>query len=344
MTAAAIEDAEALATLTKKQPQTAQEKADAGLSRRGNAGLQKDVEQARRIYDPVVEKEWGLKYRNFSSDHMRRAYRTYAEARHDPFNKSPAWLMSIIRKIGKDMQSQGITAQQEFAKLDISGDGLLERAEVRRLLLSVVPDLGDLELAAIFEVLDEDHSGEVSLEELTHLFFGKNGTGSKWTSKPLPGARSPRPGDTDQAAQDAAGGQHRTPVHRVKRIPPAQVEGWDHLHRDPKHKMESELLKERDNGMFKRIGGTLCLSPRMHSQMPASVAKYENFGGGGDTAKFHRQQWRKSVRDGEKGGSAASEIPSIPDPGGMDIKPGYHIELARLCPQYAMTSARRSAR
>merc|ERR1719157_405223 len=107
------------------KPTTSVSVEDKALQRRGK-GLMQDAQDARRIYDPVLEKEWGLKYRNHSSSHMRTAYKTYAEARHDPFNKRPDWTDQIIRKLAMEFAAQGITPEQEFTRLDVSRDGTLE--------------------------------------------------------------------------------------------------------------------------------------------------------------------------------------------------------------------------
>jgi hypothetical protein len=207
---------------------------DTALARRANAGLRKDLQQLQRIYDPEQETEWGLKYRNFSSDHMRRAYKTYAEARHDPFNKCPGWTQAVIRKIAKSMADIGISPEDEFAKLDVSGDGVLDRAEVRSMFMDFVPDLSDTEIIAVFDSIDHADKELVSLQELTQLFWGRpTGSGQHVTkgvmeARPLQTTAS-QMSDAEYSATHGTGGNHRTPVHRVKRIPPAQVEGWEHL-------------------------------------------------------------------------------------------------------------------
>lgn len=318
---------------------------DASFNRRGNAGLRKDLEQARRIYNPEEEKEWGLKYRNFSSDHMRRAYKVYAEARHDPFNKSPGWSQAVIKKISKKFLDIGVSPEEEFNKLDVSGDGVLNRAEVRNMFLDVLPELGDVEITAVFELLDVDHDDEISLTELTKLFWGKrSGSGGHWTKMDAM-KRTEQGSEKSKSSNQSANvnnpaEHHRTPVHRVKRIPPAQVEGWDHLQRGPEYKQEADLLKDRDTTMFKRLGAQLSLSPR---QTNMDQSKYSNFGGGADTDRFRKNQFRKDEMSQVGAVSTISMAPSsVPDPGGLDIKPGYHIELTRVCPHYASSTVRKS--
>lgn len=317
------------------KPTTSVSVEDKALQRRGK-GLIQDVQDARRIYDPVLEKEWGLKYRNHSSSHMRTAYKTYAEARHDPFNKRPDWTDQIIRRIAREFTAQGITAEEEFARLDVTHDGTLERAEVRRMFLKALPSLGELELAAIFETLDEDRSNEISCEELTHMFWKKGARIAKSSPAASPAS------DGSNAETDGVQ-EHRTPVHRVKRIPPAQVEGWDHLQGKNQFNREADLLKHRELEMFKRIGTDLCLSPRKVAHVPGQCPKYQQFGGGSDTNRFREHQWRKDV--GVVGGTSSDAIAStVPDPGGLACKPGYHIELAKHSPHLASPDKRRAMR
>lgn len=312
----------------------AEAKNQRGLERRGNAGLRKEIQEARRIYDPAVEKEWGLKYRNFSSDHMRRAYKVFAEAQHDPFNKVPNWAMVVVKNVGRKFIEQGITPEQEFAKIDITGDGVLDRAEVRRMLMTVVPGLGDQEIATVIDVLDEDKSNLITLDELTRVMFGRKPKKEKKGQDKASARGSSSQKSASDDIEDAIGPVHlhRTPVHRVTRHPPATIEGWDHLRKDPQFKEERELLKEKDKAMFKRIGKDLCLSPRPMTNVPGSTPKYTNFGGGGDTNRFRGYQWRKDLLS--SGSFEELAASSVPDPGGLDIKPGYHITLAEKCPHF----------
>lgn len=316
------------------------------LAHRGNAGLRKDIKEAGRIYDPAVDKEWKLKYRNFSSYHMRRAVKVFQEARHDPFNKSPEWGREVVRRVGRHFIALGITPEDEYAKLDVSHDGSLERAEVRRMLMEVMPDIGDMEIAAIFEIVDKDHSNDISLEELTSVIWGsvpgwlptaekeKRDRGTGGTASTGSDQYTPR------GNEDGTG--HRTPAYRVQRHPPAQIEGWDHLQQNPKFKREADLLQARENSMFRRCGADLCLSPRPAQELPGTYNKYDHFGGGHDTNRFQKKAWRSHVNQQSEVGSSVAEIQSsiIPDPGGLDIRPGYHIQLTQMAPHLAPSPRR----
>jgi len=333
---------------------------DTSFNRRGNQALRRDVQEARRIYDPEVEMEWGLKYRNFSGDHMRGAYKVYAEARHDPFNKAPTWIDSVMKKGMKSFAEQGVTVQEEFTRRDQSGNGLLERQEVRRMMLELVPTIGDMEVQAIFDHLDANHDNEVSLNELAKLFVVKpsrSSVGNRSSRGNASGSnRKLKSGDVSVGAVPPSTGQsvvsdvdsghhHRSPVHRVKRFPPSQIDGYDHLFENAKFKQEADLLQHRDSAMFQRIGAELCLSPRKHADPIGSSQKYSNFGGGADSGRFHLQHWRNNRNKCNQDTNASSTIQStagttIPDPGGIDIKPGYHIELERLAPHLVPLSTR----
>merc|ERR1711879_75988 len=97
-----------------------------------------------------------------------------------------------------------------------------------------VPDLGDLEMGAVFEILDSDHNNQISTDEVANAFFARH---------------SPRANRVDSNAATASSGfdnkglQYRTPVHRVGRLPPARVEGWDHLNPAPKFNHEVDVMK-----------------------------------------------------------------------------------------------------
>jgi len=328
----------------KEKESALRDQEDEALAHRGNAGLRKDIKEAQRIYDPEVDKEWKLKYRNFSSYHMRRAVKVFQEARHDPFNKSPEWGREVVKRVGRHFIAQGISPEAEYAKLDVSHDGSLERAEVRRMLMEVMPDIGDMEIAAIFEIVDKDHSNDISLEELTSVIWGsvpgwnpsaEKDRKEKSSSAGTSSTQTPR-------GNEEGGTGHRTPAYRVQRHPPAQIEGWDHLQKDPKFKREADLLQAREHNMFRRIGADLCLSPRPAQELPGTYNKYDHFGGGSDVSRFQKKAWRSHVNHQSECGSSVAEIQSsiIPDPGGPDLKPGYHIQLAQMAPHLAPSPRR----
>lgn len=320
--------------------------------RRRDKKMVTEMQEANRIFNPEQEQQWGLRYRNFSGEHMRNAYRVFAEARHDPFNKDPSWYVSVMRQIAKKLKQRGISDPVTlFRMADLNRDGVLERGEVRKMLMKVIPDLGDMEMMAVFEVLDANHDNEISGDEVAVALFGKRASlrpdvpcsSPRVESKsPRVESRLPLGGSTlDQGSGIASGGdrseissgsvrdmamKYRTPVHRVVRMPPARLEGWDHLHHTPRFNNESEVMKAKQNDMLKRIGEQIS-SPRVD---PARTYRY--FGGGCDVKRFHVQRWRR-----EKEG-CSEIVSSIPDPGGCDIKPGFHVALRAARPELATFS------
>mmetsp|Transcript_120751 Transcript_120751/g.225720 ORF Transcript_120751/g.225720 Transcript_120751/m.225720 type:complete len:381 (-) Transcript_120751:44-1186(-) len=317
--------------------------AEAALNRRGNEQLRNDVKDANRLFDPAVQKRWTEKYRNFSSNHMKVAYQTYAKARHDPFNKDPSWVKKILAKIGSEMSNKGITPGSLFKEMDVTQDGRLDRPEVRRFLLRMKPDLSDSELAAVFNVMDPDQSNEIEREELEQVF--KDVSGFRRSAR---SSKSASASNTPQQTPRGSSTRWRNPIHRIKRFPPAVIEGHDHLEGSTRITGDLEVVSREQAELFKRLGRDLC-SPRGQEragkpppELHHMAQTHSYFGGGGDVGRFQRIHWNRAKAHG---GDYACPAP-IPDPG-PDARPGYHILLAQAAPSVeslAMAATPRSVR
>jgi hypothetical protein len=272
--------------------------AEAALERRGNAQARKQLEDQSRIYCMVEQKHWEHKYKFFSARHMERSYRLFTRARHDPFNKDPSWGKSIIHRLANACAAKSIKPESLFSGVDITGDGKLNRAEMKRIVCNVLPQLSDEELTAIFDVIDEDHSGEINVHEFCDVL---------------------RRGKDFKVAEDTAH-RWRNPIHRMKRFAPAQVEGWDHLEGDVKFKQCDKLCASMQSEMQSRLGETLVQSARGQKSVVAARPKYNCFNGGGDGDRFRWQQFAK-----DRAIDPARLTPRITDPGPFP-RPGWMYE------------------
>lgn len=275
---------------------------DLALHRRGNAAIRADVEDAARLFDPAQEKSWEQKYRFFSAPHMRKNYRTFARARHDPFNKDPSWGKAVIANIAGACEKKGLAPQRIFEGVDVTGDQSLNRPEMKRVLCNVLPQLSDLEIAAVFDAIDQDRSGEVNVGEFCDaLVQGKN------TAVPM------------EAAQ-----RWRNPVHRINRVAPAQIEGWDHLVDEPCGSGAPERAGDAQaREVMARLGGTLMNTPRaLRHTICDKASRHQYFGGGADSARFERSAWLRGRS--APSGSGAQYTPRLltADPG-PDLRPGF---------------------
>jgi len=269
-----------------------------------------------RIYNPEEEDIWQRKYQFFSGQHMKAKYRTYAKARHDPFNKDPSWGAAVIHKVAAKCAEQGREFRDLCKDVDVQGDGQLSRPEVKKALTSVMPTLSDMEVSTIFDTIDADRSGEVGVMEFVRtLEGGKNikiveGASERW----------------------------RNPIHRIGRYPPARMEGWDHLDTSSgcSTLRYDKLCQGEADKVIGRLSNTLMSTPRALQHQPREQ-KYDRFTGGGDAARFHRQAWMTQDRPGtsskpeaasrprsEFGPRRPSTVPTFEfaDPG-MDIRPGF---------------------
>lgn len=250
--------------------EVAQAMADASLARRGNARMRAALEDQLRCYDPAQEHDWQHRYKFFSGRHMKANFRVYARARHDPFNKDVNWGASIIKKVSDNLAVQGKDATHLFSDFHQSADAALSRPELRKALNSLLPTLSDMEVSAMFDYIDDDKSGQVSAKELTEAIEV--------------GRHIEVPAD--------AGERWRNPVWRITRYPPAKPEGWDHL--DPtsgrEHVHLDKVCEDETQKIMNRLGEMLKSSPRALRHEP-QAAKYDNFAGGGDSARFRKQAW-----------------------------------------------------
>eukprot|EP00441_Pelagodinium_beii_P046268 CAMPEP_0197622686 /NCGR_PEP_ID=MMETSP1338-20131121/2884_1 /TAXON_ID=43686 ORGANISM="Pelagodinium beii, Strain RCC1491" /NCGR_SAMPLE_ID=MMETSP1338 /ASSEMBLY_ACC=CAM_ASM_000754 /LENGTH=289 /DNA_ID=CAMNT_0043192433 /DNA_START=54 /DNA_END=923 /DNA_ORIENTATION=- len=248
------------------------------------------IRDRHRSYDPKQESAWQERYRFFSGAHMKEKFRTYASARHDPFNKDPSWGKAVMHKIRRAAEEKKMNLAEVFKQYDFSGDGLLDRTEMRRVLLGVIPSLSDIELAAVFDVVDANGDGDVSIDEFCSAVL---------TAKPI-----------SKETQD----RWRNPVHKMPRISPAVHEGWDHL-AGKTATMPGRPEDLRDSKISRRLREVS--SPRsLKHELLDKQHRHKYFGGGNDTTRFRRQQWK------ENAGYGVLPRPLFEDPG-PDIRPGF---------------------
>mmetsp|Transcript_8351 Transcript_8351/g.15195 ORF Transcript_8351/g.15195 Transcript_8351/m.15195 type:complete len:297 (+) Transcript_8351:70-960(+) len=278
---------------------------DPSYLRRGRraAALLRDAE---RVYDPKQERLWEKKYKFFSEAKMKATYRTFARARHDPFNKDPAWGKSVIARFAAFCSDKGLKMEDIFQHVDADGDYSLSRPEVKRALCRVLPSLSDQEVLAIFDVIDEDHSGSVSVQEFRKAMeWGRNARFNKESTE-----------------------RHRNPTHRMKRFPPATIDGWDHLQdadtvQGTRYEKVGtagsmlEMCEKETSECLGRLAKTLVHTPRA-LQHRAQTPKYLYFGGGADSARFHKHSKTDHLDLSDMDPEA-----SFPDPGGLDLRPGF---------------------
>jgi len=220
---------------------------------------------------------------------MKGNYRVFARARHDPFNKDPSWGHSVIANVSTACSKQGKNPEDLFKGIDLTGDGTLNRPEMKRVLCSVLPSLSDLELAAIFDTIDNDSSGEVSVREFCDALTR---------------------GKTVKVSESSAQ-RWRNPIHRMKRIPPATIEGWDHLEGSCQHNRMDRLCEAQTNELMGRLGGTLANNPRSLTNAN-TVPKYHYFGGGAHSERFRRRDWMKENPGGFPASEAATTNATLP--------------------------------
>jgi len=275
--------------------------AEVALERRGNERMRNELEEQNRIYSSVDQRQWEHKYKFFSGRHMERSYRLFTKARHDPFNKDPSWGRSIIHRVAEACRKKKIEPKNLFGDVDVTGDGILNRPEMKRVVVGVLPTLSDEELTAFFDTMDGDKRGEVNVSEFCDTIH--KGRNSK-----VPPEKATR---------------WRNPIHRIKRFSPAQVEGWDHLEGDLKFQKFDNLCGTMQSEMQGRLGDTLAKSARGAKSVVAP--KYTFFGGGGDGDRFTRALLRKERAENP---SSPTVAPRIKDPGPFP-KPGwmYNIDM-----------------
>lgn len=284
--------------------------AEAALDRRANAEMRRELREQKRLYDPAKEKDWETRYKFFSGRHMKGQYRVFARARHDPLNKDPMWGKAVIKKVASACDEQSIDAVDLFRDADFEGSGTLNRPEVRKVLTSILPNISDMEVTAIFDDIDQDHSGEVHVQEF---------------SDALNVARRAK-------VSEATGERWRNPVHRIPRYPPATIEGWSHLAdvpSDARTGMDyNGFVQAEAQKVFDRVAPHLRASPRA-LQHETDEFRYDTFFGGGHGRRFRRAAWDAHEDDGRslQGASRRADViggfaVEFDDPG-PDVRPGF---------------------
>jgi len=178
--------------------------AEEAAAKRGNI---KHLRDFNRIYDDDERKEMETKYLFFSGTHMRRIYKQFAHAKHDPFNKSPDWSRSIFQRLSAAFEEKGISPDEILNKTDVDRDGELNRGEMKKVVLEIMPTMSDGELTAIYDAVDTDNTGEVSIRKFCSAMQ--------------------KEASANIVPQEAAV-RYRNPVFRTHRFAPAVIDGWDH--------------------------------------------------------------------------------------------------------------------
>lgn len=255
---------------------------EAELGRYASEFTRADLKDQQRIYDYAKEKVWDHKYHFFSDMHMRAAYRVFARARHDPLNKDPCWGKAVLENVNNNYEETGRELAEIFHGNDITGDGSLTRPELKRALHKAMPSLSDQELTVIFDTFDQDRSGAITMNE--------------FSSTLELGRMAVRNGE-DEGGEDCGGssssqraGKWRNPVHHFKRLPPARVEGWDHLDPSPSCKPPlpyPKLCELEAEKVISRLSQELLRTPTALRHQHQG-GKHDYFTGGGDAVRFHR--------------------------------------------------------
>jgi len=243
----------------------------------------RELEEELRIFDERSRTAWARKYAHFSGRHMRStAYKNFAQARHDPFNKGPTWTRRIFQLLGNSCKRNGITLQELFHAANTKTAGYLSREEMRRVILGVKYDLSDAELAHIFNELDAEHGGDtkcgISLQGFCNVV------------------------EKAMEAKEFKEIHYQSPV-KVCRLPP-------HLPGNVTFNLEHDVgeIEAPQNSMSltDRFAEAIKASPRGPRGTPRlETSKYQYFVGGADSERFTRAKRR---------GLQQPEVPSSPTP------------------------------
>mmetsp|Transcript_64680 Transcript_64680/g.140898 ORF Transcript_64680/g.140898 Transcript_64680/m.140898 type:complete len:261 (+) Transcript_64680:29-811(+) len=230
------------------------------------------VQDGKLQSELALRQAWDDKYARFSGRHMRNTFDVAAHARHDPFNKDPSWGKVLLSHIGKKCSERGVTLRDVFQQNNLKSDGSVNRAELKKVVAGAVSSIGDLEMAAIFALVDKNRSGQVDAKEFCEHV-----------------ERACREPVDPVAAQ-----RHRNPTFRVNRLPPSGIDGWDHLHVQPRAQKApppADPVKVHEDQMLQRLRTASTSFPQ--SSTPRRTHKYDTFMGGSDSARFRREDWRK---------------------------------------------------
>jgi len=200
------------------------------------------------------------------------------------------------------LAKKDVSPESLFKGLDIDGDGNLNRPELKRVLTTLLPDISNPEITAIFDMIDQDKSGEVSIPELC--------------------------GALNKQGREASGppehaNRWRNPIHRINRFPPGKIEGWDHLEGPCQTERLDRLCDRQTSEIMSRLGESLVTTPRA-VQHQNKTPKYLYFGGGAgigvDSSRFRRREW-------EQQRSKTGEVPKLTVPEvGTPTRPGWLCE------------------
>lgn len=259
-------------------------------------------ESAGKKKDEDLQK-WEAKYKFFSGTHMQACHPVSSRARRDPFNKDPGWCSAIIKNLAEAIESKGMRPRALFHDADARGNsnGCLERPELKRSLARIAPNMSDEEVTCIFDTIDRQGKGTIEAEKFCEALAS-------------PGADAQGRDKKGRRQRPPAKGAWRNPVHRMKRFPPACVEGWDHLEGEVLTKREDQLIEREQTALLSRLSDVLARPSAVKSQ--SQVPKHHYLNGGHDSDRFERLAWER--RTGELD-------PMIPDPG-RETRAGWLCE------------------
>lgn len=210
-----------------------------------------------------------------------------------------------MQKLGEACKHRGCEPKEMFNN---TSDGKLDRAQMQNAIHGVLPSLSDMELTSIFNSSVESSSGKVDA--------------GQFCAKLHKACAEPK--ISDEISQ-----RWKNPLHRIQRFAPCEIELEGHLE-DLSRGSDSETKRTstvRPRGRLDKIP---------FPQLPETISSndstaYEYFNGGFDSSRFRRHEWMQARSTGFSASPrhrALKPIEGIPDPGGPDVRPGWHISLA----------------
>lgn len=258
---------------------------------------EEDLREAAR----AKKRDWEIRYKYHSDPAMKRRFAAFSEARQDPFNKDPSWRKGVMHTLGKAMAKQGLQPKEFFNKFGTRGDGSLNRAQMKNQLSKMMPGSSDAELLVLIDEMDTNDDGLIDSDELSRAV------------------------DLRHPVNQASMERWRNPVHRIARIPPARIDGWEHLNGSSAEAPDTRSI--RKSQIATRIAASIPSdSPcALRSHIGNVRPKHHYFNGGYDDDRFRNAARQRQKRD-QEGGLQLPALPVIPDPGdSLSPRPGFMV-------------------
>jgi len=213
---------------------------------------------ARKV-DPTAMKQCLRKYKYFSRGHMK---------------------MSQIH------EKTSLKSRDLFTRCELAGDVVLDRAELRRVFCTVQPALSDIEVKAIFDTIDGNRSGQISVHEFRAAL--------------------------EQAGHQPAKQRHQIPGHCIRKLPPANIEGFELVSGYPEYAGLADLCEKQQEGIMRRTTGLLQNRASFQIETGERIPKYRYFSEVGDSTRFRRRMGRvDSSMTPRSARSACSRTPGM---------------------------------